>query len=52
MNRRIFVSGLSATGFGGLLWANQTSSEQVAELEEDVQALDQRVAALETQVAG
>lgn len=51
MNRRTFVSGVSATGVGAVLWAMQPTTEQLSELEQDVQELDQRVSALETQVA-
>lgn len=51
MNRRSLIGGLSATTAGAFLFYVQSTDEQIITLEEDVQVLDERVSALETQVA-
>lgn len=51
MNRRGFVGGMSAAAASLLLYYVQPAEERIDTLEGEVQALDERVSALETQVA-
>lgn len=51
MNRRRFLGGISALSVASLGLYFQTAEERINELETDVEELDNRVSALETQVA-
>lgn len=51
MNRRGFLGGVSAAAAGAILFYVQPAEQQIATLEGDVEALDDRVSALETAVA-
>lgn len=50
MNRRGFLTGISAFGAGAFLFYVQPAEEQIADLQEDVHALGERVSVLESQV--
>jgi hypothetical protein len=51
MNRRGFLGGMSAAAAAAVLFYVQPTEDQIATLQKDVEDLDERVSALETQVA-